>query len=86
MFDQYIKQSFILVMLISGIPLLVSCLVGLIISVMQAATQIQEQSISYFAKFISVSLVIAISASWFSRELVNFMQVLFSSITYIGRS
>lgn len=86
MFDQYIKQSFILVMLISGVPLLVSCIVGLVISVLQAATQIQEQSISYFAKFISVSLVIAISAGWFSSELVGFMQTLFASITYIGRS
>lgn len=80
MFEVYIKQSLIMIALFSGIPLLVSSIAGLLVSVIQAATQIQEQSVSHLVRFVAVGAVIALFGPWFFSEISEFIQQTLASI------
>jgi len=84
MFDIYLKQSFLMVILFSGIPLIVCSISALIVSVIQAATQVQEQTITYLVRFSALSLTLAATASWFSQEIVLFIQEMIGSIAHLG--
>ena len=85
MVDAVVRHTFFLVLLCSGIPLLVSAVSGFIVSVFQASTQIQDQTISYVVKLASVSLTIVLLWGWLSRELENLFRELLSSIGFLGR-
>ncbi len=85
MFDAYLKQSFLMVLLFSGIPLILSSLVGLAVAVVQASTQIQEQTITYVSKLAVVSVCLALMAHWCAGNLIEFMQQLLGGIGHLGR-
>ena len=85
MLEVYLRETLIIVALVSGIPLAVSSLVGLLVAVLQAATQIQEQSISFCSKFIAVGAVGALLSGWFCRKLVDFFQMVLVSIASLGQ-
>ena len=59
--------------------LLGSLLVGLLVSLLQSVTSIQEQTLSFVPKLLAVSLVIVLGAPWILRQLMQF------TITYISR-
>ncbi len=85
MFEIYIRNTFILVIVFSGIPLLVSSVCGLVISIMQAATQIQEQSLSYLVKSLTVSIVFYLLSNFYASESVKFFQEMLGGIERLGR-
>ncbi|CAL4318279.1 flagellar biosynthesis protein FliQ [Buchnera aphidicola] len=65
-------------------PLLFSILfVGLIISIFQAATQINEQTLSFVPKIIIVFIILFFFGSWMIDLLVNYIHDLFKNIIYI---
>lgn len=78
-----LREGLLLVLLISGGPMLASLIVGLIVSILQATTQIQEQTLSYVPKLLSVFLTIAILGPWMLVQVVRFAQVLFESIVTV---
>ena len=59
--------------------LLGSLLVGLVVSLLQSVTSIQEQTLSFVPKLLAVALVIVVGAPWILRQLMQF------TITYISR-
>ncbi len=64
-----------------GLPLLLAGLaVGLIVSIFQAATQIQEQTLSFVPKIIAVAIALLVTGNWVLAELVSFTQTLFDSL------
>ncbi|AND85272.1 flagellar biosynthesis protein FliQ [Clostridium tyrobutyricum] len=70
--------------LIVGAPILaVSIIVGLIISIFQATTQIQEQTLTFVPKLIAIAVVGLITGSWMLHQLVNFTQRIFTYIAQI---
>ena len=85
MISSYLEHTFVLVALLSGIPLVLSSITGLVVAVLQAATQIQEQTITYLAKFISVSLVMIVCGEFFAHEVISYTQDLLGSIPSLGR-
>ncbi|HBV96614.1 MAG: flagellar biosynthesis protein FliQ [Peptococcaceae bacterium BICA1-7] len=77
---QIVRDALIMVMLIT-IPILgAGMIVGLIISILQATTQIQEQSLSFVPKLMTVLLVLMILAPWIINVLVGFTNELFAKI------
>ncbi len=84
MVDAVVRHTFLLVLLCSGIPLLVSAVSGFVVSVFQASTQIQDQTISYVVKLAAVSATIVMMWGWFSRQLVDLFRELISSIGFLG--
>lgn len=68
-----IARDGIVVFLKVGGPLMVIALaVGLVVSLIQALTQIQEQTLSFAVKLIAVFATILLTARWLSAELYNF--------------
>ncbi|HKD76944.1 MAG TPA: flagellar biosynthesis protein FliQ, partial [Ktedonobacterales bacterium] len=62
-------------------PILITALViGLVISLIQAVTQINEQTLSYVPKIIGIALVLIIAGPWMLQTLLDFTARLFSSL------
>ncbi len=69
------------VSLLLGAPLLlVALVVGLIISVFQAATQINEQTLSFIPKLLAVFATLVIAGPWMLAQLLDYIRALFMSI------
>jgi len=79
------RQALFLVLAVSAPVLLAALVVGLIVSVLQAATQIQEQTLSFVPKVVAVALALAMSASWMGGQLTRFATALWASIPLVGR-
>jgi flagellar biosynthetic protein FliQ len=75
-----LREGLLLVLLLSGGPMLVSLVVGVVVSILQATTQIQEQTLSYVPKLITVFLSIAILGPWMLRQAVQFTQTMLNLI------
>ncbi|HEY4144055.1 flagellar biosynthesis protein FliQ [Pinirhizobacter sp.] len=74
------QQALYIAMLI-GAPLLLTALaVGLIIGMVQAATQINEQTLSFIPKLIAMSLVLVVTGPWMLRTLVQFTRQLIENL------
>ncbi|MDH6591109.1 flagellar biosynthetic protein FliQ [Variovorax sp. TBS-050B] len=69
------------VSLLLGAPmLLVALVVGLVISIFQAATQINEATLSFIPKLLAVFAVLVIAGPWMLSQMLDYIRVLFSSI------
>ncbi|MBK1613164.1 EscS/YscS/HrcS family type III secretion system export apparatus protein [Rubrivivax gelatinosus] len=80
---QLTLQALWLVLLLSAPPVLVAALVGLLIAIVQAATQIQEQTFQYAAKLFAIVLTIFVTASLLGGTLYAFSDRLFSDFAEI---
>lgn len=61
----------------------VSLVVGLIISIFQATTQIQEQTLTFVPKLIAGALIGLLTGSWMLHQLVSFTERIFTYIAHI---
>ena len=75
-----LREALMLVLLLSAGPMLASMLIGLVASILQATTQVQEQTLSYVPKLTGVFLTIALLGPWILAEAVKFTVVLLESI------
>ncbi len=78
-----LREGLLLILLLSAGPMLASMLVGLIVSVFQATTQIQEQTLSYVPKLAAVFVTLAIMGPWILAQTVKFTVVIFDSIATV---
>jgi flagellar biosynthetic protein FliQ len=67
-------------LLVSAPVLLVGLVVGLMISIFQAVTQVQEMTLAFVPKIIAVMLALLFAAPWMMDMLVSFTHNLFSNI------
>ena len=74
------QQSLIAIGSISGPILLATLVVGVIVSLFQAVTQLQEMTIVFVPKIITVFLLFAVLGGWMLENLVAFSVLCFSSI------
>ncbi|MCB0321019.1 MAG: flagellar biosynthetic protein FliQ [Bdellovibrionales bacterium] len=84
MVSSYLTQSIILVTLISGIPLILCTCMSLVVALVQATTQVQEQSIGFLVKVITVSATLFVCGNFFWDSLIEFLQTSLRGIQYIG--
>jgi len=75
---QIAREGLLLVVVASAPPLMASMFVGLVVSVMQATTQIQEQTLTFVPKLVAVFLSLAIAGPWIGEQLVRFTHSLFT--------
>lgn len=73
------------ILLASAPMLLVAMLVGLIISIFQAATQINEQTMTFIPKIVAVFVTLLIFGPWIMNLLITFTTALIADIATIGR-
>ena len=74
------QQTLMMVALLAG-PLLIAALaVGLLIGIFQAATQIQEMTLSFIPKLAALAIALVIGGPWMLRTIVEFTTELFMQI------
>ena len=69
---QLTQQALWLVLILAAPPVAVAALVGLLIAFVQAATQLQEQTFQYAAKFFAIVVTIFVTASLMGTTLYTF--------------
>lgn len=78
-----IAKEAIYTMIITATPLLlVSLIVGLIVSIFQTVTSIQEQTLTFVPKVLAVFLTLMICGSWMLDQMSGFMSELWSNFSY----
>ena len=79
-----IGQYAIMVMLmVAAPPLLTALAVGLVIGVFQAATQINEMTLSFIPKVIALVLALVAAGPWMLKTLMNYTEQLVREIPYL---
>ena len=79
---QLLGNSLWTALLLAGPILLLTLVVGLAVSVLQAVTQIQEMSLTFIPKMLAMFGAFLILGPWMMRRLVEFATVLISNIPY----
>ncbi len=74
------REALYLVLLVSGPPLLCSLLVGLLMSLVQASTQLQDQTLAFVPKLVAVLATLAVTGPWIGQQLGRFTQALLQSL------
>lgn len=80
---QVAREGLFLALLVSAPPVLTSMFVGLLVSLVQATTQIQEQTLTFVPKLATVMLSLAISAPWIGAQLIRFTRLVFEGFPAI---
>ncbi|HET6865033.1 MAG TPA: flagellar biosynthesis protein FliQ [Solirubrobacteraceae bacterium] len=73
-------QAMMLALKIAGPILLLGLIIGLLVSIFQAVTSIQEQSLSFIPKVVGVAVLIVVLGPWMLGQLVGYVQNLYMSI------
>jgi flagellar biosynthesis protein FliQ len=77
---EIVLQALILVAKVAGPLLATSLVIGLMISLIQSVTQVQEMTLVFVPKMIAVALVIVFLGHWMLNQIVGFTDQLFSMI------
>jgi flagellar biosynthesis protein FliQ len=75
-----VQQALFVTVLVSAPLLLTALVVGLVVSIFQAATQINEMTLSFIPKLLAMFVVLMLVGPWILTTLVDYVQRLFGSI------
>jgi len=79
------RESLVVALMLAGPPLLFGLVVGLAVSILQATTQIQEQTLTFIPKIIAVFLAVLLFGSWMLNSIVQFTENLYRSLPTLIR-
>jgi flagellar biosynthetic protein FliQ len=74
------QQALLVTLLMSAPPLLAALITGLIVSIFQAATQINEMTLSFIPKLVAIFVVLVLSGPWMLGVLLDYIRELFTGI------
>jgi len=77
------RQALELTIIISAPVLLTALIIGLLVSIFQAATQINEQTLSFIPKLVGMFVVLVIAGPWMVSLMVDFIHNLFTNIPWM---
>lgn len=75
---QLAYQGLLLILILSAPPILVSMFFGIIVAIFQAATQIQEQTLSFTIKLVAVTLTLMFLGGWLGLQIMSFASNIFT--------
>lgn len=73
-------QALLLILILSGPPIIISMILGLIVAIFQAATQIQEQTLSFTVKLFAVILTIIMLGGWLGGQVLQYTNTILTAI------
>ncbi|MDP3767081.1 MAG: flagellar biosynthesis protein FliQ [Dehalococcoidia bacterium] len=79
------RDSGVMMLALAGPILGASLLMGLVVSVIQAVTQVQEATLTFIPKLIAVFLVVALLGNWMLGHLIGYTVTLFSNLNGYGQ-
>ncbi|WP_151636501.1 flagellar biosynthesis protein FliQ [Noviherbaspirillum aerium] len=74
------RQAMEVTLMVAAPMLLVALVVGLIVSIFQAATQINEATLSFIPKLIGIFVALLVAGPWMLTIMLDYMRQMFSSI------
>lgn len=83
--SEILSNAIQLILLLSLPSVGLGLLVGLIVAIIQAVTQIQEQTLTFLPKMVIVFLVVAATFPWMASSLIELIQMLLQSIPLYSR-
>ena len=75
-----LRDAIIMALVIVGPILLIGMVIGLLISLIQAATQIQEQTLTFVPKIVAMALAMIIVMPWMFRRLMDYTAMMLSTL------
>lgn len=75
------KDAVWLILKLAAPMLIVSIVLGLIIAIFQAATQIHEQTLTFVPKIVAIALILVIAGSWMLTSMADFFEAIMSLIS-----
>lgn len=81
----FFQQGLWLAVIMSAPPLIVATLLGVAVSLVQAITQVQDQTLPYVVKLLGVAITMAVLGRWFTLELMKMAEIAFTLIPNVGR-
>ncbi len=81
----FAQNAVIVAIILTAPPLLVSLLIGSLISMIQAATQINEVTLTFIPKILGIGLVLAFLGSWMIQHLMTFTTNVFTNLSSMPR-
>ena len=79
---QLTNQALLIVLVVCGPPILISMVVGLMISLFQAVTQIQEQTLTFVPKMVIIFGTLAALGPWLGSTLMRFAEMCFEQFPF----
>jgi len=76
---ELVRSSLLLVLLLSAPVLVCGLIVGVVMSLLQAVTQIQEQALSFIPKIIVMFIVAAVTLPWMGGHMLEFAREIFTT-------
>lgn len=77
-------KALVLVLLLSLPPIVVAAVVGILVSLVQAVTQIQDQTLSFAFRLVAVIITLMVTVRWLGQQVLVFTANIFENIiTYI---
>jgi type III secretion protein S len=74
---QLVYEAMFLILILSGPPILISMTFGLMVAIFQAATQIQEQTLSFTVKLVAVVLTILVMGGFLGGQILQYTNKIF---------
>ncbi|WP_034552262.1 flagellar biosynthesis protein FliQ [Carnobacterium funditum] len=78
-----IREAFMTMIVVAGPILIIALVVGLLISILQATTQLQEQTLSFVPKILAVVLSLIVFGNFMLNALIGFTQKIFEMIAML---
>lgn len=79
------QQGLWLIIILSAPPLIISTLLGVLVSIVQALTSVQEQTVGYVVKLVAVGVVLALTGRWVGSELIVLTIRCIDQVSSVGR-
>ena len=80
----YAQKCLILMLRLSMIPIAVATVIGIIVSLLQALTQIQEQTLGFAVKLVTITVTIMAVSSWLGGEIMLYTQDIFANFPFVA--
>lgn len=78
-----VKEALYTSLLVGGPILILSLIVGLLVSIFQATTQIQEQTLTFVPKLIVIAITLVVGGNWMLQEVIKFTNKIMTMIAFI---
>ncbi len=78
------RQGIEVTLMLSAPLLLAALVIGLIVSLFQAATQINEMTLSFIPKMVGIFVMLVVAGPWMITVMTNFMRQVFTSIAFMA--
>lgn len=79
-----LREALLLILKLGGPPLAVALVVGLLVSLLQAVTQINETTLAFVPKVVAIGAVLLFTGGYMMSQLSDFTHVLFDRIVAAG--